>query len=122
MGNIKIKKGCPFCGKTSEIEVDEVAYENYVRTSNLLQCFGNRNAFDRELIKTGICFDCQEKTFGVPAPGHESEWGEVLGECDCCGASIYSIKHRVEGDKYRCTSCYCPHKLVDGVLIPEEEE
>lgn len=119
MANITIKKNCPFCGATSSIEVDEVKYERYVRTGDLRENFGNRNPFERELIKTGICYDCQEKTFGTPLPEHEKEWGTYLGECSCCGMPIYSNKHK-DGDLYVCPSCRTPHSLDNGVLIEED--
>lgn len=123
MGQVlMIKKGCPFCGKSTDIEVDKDEYTAYINDRELALHFGRRPAHERELIKTGMCYDCQEKTFGRPTPGNEEAWGECIGECDCCGMPLYG-KRNVTGDgKYSCMSCGVVHRYEGNELIPEYVE
>lgn len=118
---MKINKRCPFCGKKTEVEVKEKEISAYNRGANILRAFPNMSKFDREVIISGMCYDCQEKTFHTPTPEHEAEWGESLMDCDCCGTPIYSIKDKTDDGGYVCHSCRLPYKLVDGELVCEED-
>lgn len=78
----------------------------YNAGENIMRAFGDKNPFERELIMTGMCFECQENVFSRPAPGNEEKWGSYLGECECCGAPIYEKKHAMEvPGTYKCNGC-----------------
>ena len=101
---IEISRKCPFCGKVSTHSYDKDAYERYMSGEcSIQEVFYNEHPMDRELLLTGMCHDCCEKTFGTPAPEHEAEWGKCVGECDCCGRPVYE-KDAKEGT-FRCKSC-----------------
>jgi hypothetical protein len=102
---MKVTKKCPFCANSTTIDVDEEGVFSFNAGMPLQSAFPNLDAFHREVFKTGICFDCQEKVFNIPLPEHEKEWGTPIGECSCCGATIYSIRNK-RGDGYQCKGCY----------------
>ena len=116
---MKLEKKCPFCSATSGVEVDESAYANYMAGKNILHAFPKMSKFDRELIISGMCYECQEKTFHTPMPGNEEKWGEMLGSCECCDAPIYS-KMDDKGGYYECGCCGCTYQYEDGELICED--
>lgn len=120
--SLMIKKGCPFCGASTELEVDKEEYAAYVHDRNLILHFGKRPDYERELIRTGMCYSCQERTFGRPMPGNENAWGNCLGECDCCGTPIYDKASAAADGKYVCKSCCLVHRYEGNELIPEYEE
>ena len=67
---IVITTTCPFCGKLTEIEVDEKTFARYQAGEVLIQdAFPELNASERELLITGMCFDCQDRVFN-----DEDEW------------------------------------------------
>ena len=75
--------------------------------------------FGRELVKTGMCYDCQERVFHRPLPEHEEMWGKQIGECECCGSPIYD---KMDGDAsglHKCSQCgeefYGADKALVGV-------
>lgn len=98
---------CPFCGNVTKLDVDKDAYAAY-RMSGLFggsvqNAFPDLNDFERETLISRMCFDCQEKTFNRPQPGHEEAFGKRVGECEVCGCPIYE-KDKVD-DKYKCPQC-----------------
>jgi hypothetical protein len=110
---------CPFCGKSTKVVVSQVALSMYRAGSSIQEAFPKKSTFDREVIKTGMCYDCQEKTFGVPAPEHEEAWGTCIGDCPCCGAPIYDKHNNVTvGEEFACKSCHQP-MIYDGNKLTE---
>ena len=60
-----IETTCPFCGKTHEITVDAIDYTLWELGFEKAQdAFPYLSASDRELLISGICSDCWERTFG----------------------------------------------------------
>lgn len=56
---------CPFCGKLSSVEVDDLdSLENWANGEGLIQdMLPNLLAEDREILISGICKKCQSKLF-----------------------------------------------------------
>lgn len=102
-----VSRVCPMCGKVSVREYDGVAIMSYQAGSmSVQQAFPSSHPSDREFLISGMCYDCCEKTFNQPAPGHEEDWGEQLGECACCGRPVYK-KDLNEDEEFTCISCAC---------------
>ena len=55
---------CPFCGKVTEIEVPLVGYLDWEDGELIQNAMPNLSAEDRELLISGVCYDCQRKIFG----------------------------------------------------------
>lgn len=107
MGKTKIKYDfqCSMCGKLHEVEI-EVSDEDAAKISFGEMSLKDATApgtFDREIFISGMCYDCQEKVFNRPAPGHEEEWGLPSGECPVCGSPLY--KRDIDADF--CPQCKC---------------
>lgn len=117
---IDVRKQCPFCGKYTTVKVEAEALDAYNKGINIAVALPNLSAFDREVMITGMCYDCQEKAFSKPAPGHEDLWGKVVGECDCCGASLY--EKDIKGDKVICNTCGCRYLYINEQLTEVEDE
>ncbi|MCM1215004.1 MAG: hypothetical protein NC548_10845 [Lachnospiraceae bacterium] len=97
---------CPMCGRKTELEVDENAWDLYQSSGKPVQeCFPESNAFFRETLINGTCYDCQSKTFHRPKPGDEDKWGSEIGECANCGCPAFEID-RKDGN-YMCPQCGC---------------
>ena len=68
------------------------------------QAMPARNAFERETMISGMCFECQSKTYNMPIPGVD-DWGKCLGECDVCGCELWE-KHDTNDDgEVVCPKC-----------------
>lgn len=121
---MQITKTCPFCGNVSNLFVKDEQWEKYERGTSAPQAFNDIDDFGRELIISGICFSCQEKTFNKPLKFHEEEWGELLGDCMNCGCSIYKNhnKCKKEPDKYECPSCMTKMRYINPSTVNSEEE
>lgn len=108
MKEIIVKK-CPHCGAVTRLEAESKQLSDYSAGMSVQEAFPDLNAFDRELIITGMCHDCSSKIFNCPKPGDDS-WGKCIGDCPCCGSSIWSIKNKLENGEYKCSSCYTINK------------
>lgn len=106
MVRIKYHSKCSSCGKDFEadLEVSEADNESIESGSMTLKDAMKPGTFQKELFISGMCYDCQEKVFNRPAPGHEKEWGSLIGECEECGSPLYErdVKNG------RCPSCRYP--------------
>lgn len=102
---VPMRVSCPNCGKINDINLDDISYTMYQCGVNIQDAFPDMNPFDREMLITGMCYDCQEKIFNRPAPGHEALWGNYVGECNCCGSPLYSVKHAISGNRLKCPTC-----------------
>ena len=101
---------CPICGKTHIITLSRDSLEKYKSNVTIDQkSFPTLDDFQRGSLISHMCFDCQEKTFHRPAPGHEAEWGKWFAECDVCGASIWDPKDRDKDGKLVCHCCGTPY-------------
>lgn len=83
-----VEKVCPHCGTIEQHEVDESQYNAWLSGMRIQDAMPNTDAFIREFLITGACYDCISKTFNQPKPGED--WGEMLGECGCCGCPVYA--------------------------------
>ena len=62
---VKFEVTCPFCGKKTEVSLTEEEYERVQSGQYLIQdALPNRTATERELVKTGMCVECQNDVFG----------------------------------------------------------
>lgn len=59
-----IEVTCPFCSKKSTLDVDHNQYKKFVQGELVQRAFPKLKASQRELLITGMCQDCQDKTFG----------------------------------------------------------
>lgn len=96
---VTVSHTCPSCGKEFSVEVDAAGLSKYLGGAKIQEALPEENSFVREFIVSQLCFDCQEKVFHQPAPGHEEEWGSPLSECVDCGTPLYLR------DKGICPSC-----------------
>lgn len=109
-----VRKQCPFCSKQTELDIDEIGLQAYRSGAKITAAFPNLDSFDREVLLTGICYDCQEKVFNTPTKKNESSWGKYLGECPICGSNVYELKHKSKEQpsqelvQYSCGGCYAP--------------
>ncbi len=55
---------CPFCGKTSTIDLTEQEYSALQAGALVQEACPTRSADERELLISGICLDCQAGIFG----------------------------------------------------------
>lgn len=55
---------CPFCGKKTEIQIEEAQYFNWLSGAMVQDAFPTLSATDREVLLTGMCPKCQESIFG----------------------------------------------------------
>lgn len=119
-----LERPCPFCKTVTKIELTEGEANALNRGELVQRACPNKNKFERETLINGLCFGCQERTFNMPAPGNETAWGDELGECECCGGVIWSIKNKKANreNEYLCPSCYCSYKLESGKLVDITEE
>jgi len=68
-GGIKMIKAliweakCPFCRTKTEIKISAKGYENWIDGDSIQTAFPDMPAEDRELLVSGICYNCQEKIF-----------------------------------------------------------
>ena len=55
---------CPFCGHAHEVEVNEMDYWDWEDGMCAQDAFPYLSADEREMLITGICPTCWERTFG----------------------------------------------------------
>lgn len=97
---------CTICGKEFSVAVPGDELMLYDMGVDAQKSLKSLTVFEREALISHMCFECQERTFNIPLPEHEAEWGEKLGECECCGARIYRNKNKLDGkDIWKCPSC-----------------
>lgn len=61
---VEITKVCPFCGKVNHLIVNEEMYNRWISGESIQRVFPMVNASERELLISGICYDCQDNIFG----------------------------------------------------------
>ena len=55
---------CPFCGHGNEVEVNEMDYLDWQDGVHAQDAFPYLSADEREMLISGICPTCWERTFG----------------------------------------------------------
>ena len=55
---------CPFCGCGNEVEVNEMDYLDWQDGAHAQDAFPYLSADEREMLISGICPTCWERTFG----------------------------------------------------------
>ena len=119
MANIDYHFKCTNCHKEKFVQF-EISDEDAARIENnetKLKDVLKPGTFQKELFISGFCYECQEKTFNRPAPGHEKEWGEVEGECPVCGAPLY----RKDVARDKCPTCGIKTSAALRDIMSEEE-
>lgn len=103
-GKVVVTKMCPACKNKFSVELWEGDYIN-VQTLSASKALSKYDKFLRESFISGLCYDCQSKTFNQPKPGED--WGEQL-ECPNCCSSVYQKNFKEDRQKYVCPSCGFP--------------
>lgn len=101
---MKIKKRCPFCANVTELEVDDKAMQKYEAGALVQHAFPMLAPMQRDVILNGTCYDCSEKMYNTPAPGHEELFGKHIGECACCGLAVW--EKDIKDGIFECGSCH----------------
>lgn len=114
---MKYETVCVSCGGVAVTngDVTEEQLAMHARGGLAQNVFKDLDVFDREVIISHMCYNCIEKFYNRPAPGHEAAFGNSRGECDCCGAPLWD-KDEKDG-LVVCPSC----KTVQG-LLPYEQD
>lgn len=98
---MKVEVKCT-CGNKTVIDVNEKAFRLWNSGKAVIQeAFPELDDFSRDSLLTNMCFDCQSKLFNRPKPGED--WGDIVDECEVCGASLYSK----DFDSGVCPCCQC---------------
>lgn len=79
---ITVIRRCPFCGTISHVTCDEKAYDIYATTRTPIQeIFPDMDLHTRELLISGMCFNCQASFFE-----DDDDDSECDGDCEECEA------------------------------------
>lgn len=76
MEKIMIGNRCPMCQKMHGVEVNKSDYDAWQDGMSIQRAFPYLDAYQREIIQTGMCQPCWDKLWGGP------EEEEDL-DCDC---------------------------------------
>lgn len=76
---VAIETSCPFCGKTSVIEVPMDGFIQWVGGALVQDAFPNLDVDIRERLISGICPTCWDKMSSVP---DDDEDDEDYDDCD----------------------------------------
>lgn len=66
---------CPFCGRGNEVEVNEADYFDWDDGMKAQDAFPYLSANEREMLISGICPTCWERTFGGDDAEDDADWG-----------------------------------------------
>ena len=66
---------CPFCGRANEVEVNEDDYFDWDDGKHAQDAFPYLSANEREMLISGICPTCWERTFGGDDTEDDADWG-----------------------------------------------
>lgn len=85
MSNVTIIRSCPFCGAHTGVTVSEKQYNRYMSDPMIpiQDIFTDLDNEQREVIISGMCYDCQEKFFTFDNEEDDDE-NHCDGECDVC--------------------------------------
>ena len=62
---LRLMVDCPFCGKTSYVEVKQADFDAWEAGALAQDVFEYLTATEREILISGLCEDCQNNIFGV---------------------------------------------------------
>lgn len=62
--NVGIKNTCPLCGKITYVAVNGDDYEKWQHGTLVQRAFPYLSADEREVLITGMCYECQDDVFG----------------------------------------------------------
>lgn len=64
---MKLFRKCPMCKRAMTVQVDDTGFTKYSFAYGITiqDAFPDYNPAERELIKSGYCFDCQSILFGT---------------------------------------------------------
>ena len=63
MKKVCLTRVCPFCGRISQVLVNEEDYEKRLNGGAVQNCFPYLNATEREIIISRMCPTCQDDFF-----------------------------------------------------------
>lgn len=80
---VTIVTACPFCGHANEVAVNEADYWDWQDGALVQDAFPYLTADEREMLISGICPTCWEKTFGSDEDEEEDheDWEDDVDEC-----------------------------------------
>lgn len=65
LNSVTIECRCPFCGEINKVTVEEIDYMMWeIADISVLSAFPYLSPNEREMLISGICPSCWEKTFG----------------------------------------------------------
>jgi hypothetical protein len=77
MMNMVIEATCPFCGAITPIEVNADDYAAWQAGELVQNAFPYLDAEDREVLISGICYDCQSEVFDEDEDDYEDYEDDV---------------------------------------------
>lgn len=86
---IIIITACPFCGHANEVAVNEADYWDWQDGALVQDAFLYLTADEREMLVSGICPTCWEKTFGDNEDEDEEDPEDWEDDIDECGYNPY---------------------------------
>lgn len=116
LSKTQVTRNCT-CGRISVVTVETDKLNRYKCGELIQNVFPDLSAFDREVLISGLCYDCQSEIFHKPKPGED--WGKILGECDCCGSTLY--ENDVKDNVVRCASCNSHYQVDENGISFEIE-
>lgn len=70
---VRVGVRCPFCGEVSELQLSHESYKRWITERPLVQdCFPELNYKMREMLISGICPKCWDKTFETESEQQEN--------------------------------------------------
>ena len=71
---------CPFCGEMHEVPVNEDDYWDWQDGTSVQDAFPYLTADEREMLISGICPKCWDKTFGDDEEEDEPDFDDDVDE------------------------------------------
>lgn len=115
MATTKVKKICPFCGKETSVEVDAKKWDLVLNGTSVQMAFPELDTANREILISGMCYNCQEDFYNMPAPGHEEAFGKFVGYCPDCECRLYEKDFDASTKMYNCPSCHQSFEQIDAL-------
>ena len=88
MKKITIEVCCPFCGYVSAVCVNAMDYADWKRGGLVQNCFPYLAPFEREILISGLCPECQDDVFGSDEEEEDEDY-EPADIDDDCGFDPY---------------------------------
>ena len=78
--SVKVSVTCPFCGKENFLTLSAKDFNAWQEGELVQNAFPYLDANERELLVSGICSECWEKTFGEDDEDDSPEWHDTCDE------------------------------------------